>query len=111
MHPITLVFIITMAIIAFNVLRIIQKRPVQTIWIEAVKQLGGLGLALGVFGTIVGFFQMFGALEETKEPIPFQIIMGGTKVALITTIYGLVTFCISIFSYIILKLVSGNREN
>ncbi len=111
MHPISLVFIITLGIIVFIIYRILVKKPVHPKWIEAVKQLGGLGLALGVFGTLVGFFQMFGALEETKELLPFQMIMGGTKVALINVLYGLLTFCFSLVAYILIKLQKPNLSS
>lgn len=103
MHPITLVFIIDIGIIMYVILQLVQKKTMHVNWIESIKQLGGLALALGVWGTLVGFFQMFGALEEIKETLPFQVIMGGTKVALITALYGLLVFCITLTIYIIIK--------
>lgn len=106
MHPISLVFIINLAVMSFVGFRLLQKKNVAIKWIEAIKQLGGLTLALGVFGTVVGFFQMFGALEEIKETLPLNIIAGGTKVAFINVLYGLILFCISMIAYIIFKLIN-----
>jgi uncharacterized membrane protein len=106
MHPITVLFSINMGIIIFVVFKLVQKKTVHHYWIESIKQLGGLALAFGALSTLVGFFQMFGALEEMKETLPIQVIMGGTKVAIITVMYGLLVFCISLTVYIIIKLMN-----
>jgi MotA/TolQ/ExbB proton channel family len=104
MNPITLVFIVNLILIGVVIFQLIQKKEVSMKLIEAGKQLGLLSLALGLFGTIAGFFQMFGAIAEMKDTLPLAVIMGGAKVALITTYYGLITFCISLVAYIMLKL-------
>lgn len=104
MHPITLVFIFNLVLIGIVILQLGQKKAANIKLIEAGKQLGLLSLALGIFGTIAGFFQMFGAIANAQDPIPLNVIMGGAKVALITFYYGLITFCISLLAYIILKL-------
>ena len=109
MHPITLVFIANLAIIGVVTYHRVKKKEANRKLMEAGKQLGLLSLALGLFGTIVGFFQMFGAIADAQDPIPFNVIMGGAKVALITLLYGLIVFCLSQLAYIILKLV--NRQS
>lgn len=104
MHAVSIPFIANLALIIISVLQIVQKKNVNQKLIETGKQLGGLALALGVFGTVIGLFQAFDALENSTDIIPFQVIMGGLKVAIITTLYGLIAYCISLLSYIILKL-------
>jgi uncharacterized membrane protein YjfL (UPF0719 family) len=108
MHPITLVFIANIVVILMVTLKIIQKKIVEPKWIEAIKQLGGLALALGAFGTIIGFFFAFSDLSEMKETLPLNVIMGGCKVALITVLYGFIVFCISLLVYILIKLFNKN---
>lgn len=88
MHPITIAFIANLALITIAILQIAQKKSVNQKLIEIGKQLGGLALALGVFGTVAGLFQAFDALENSPDIIPFQVIMGGLKVALITALYA-----------------------
>ena len=73
-------------------------------WLEALRHLGGLSIAIGTFGTLAGFFQALGALEEIKEGLPFYIIAGGLKVALITVLYGCLVYMFALLSYIILKV-------
>jgi biopolymer transport protein ExbB/TolQ len=85
-----------------------QKKRISLTLIEAIKQIGVLALAWGIFSTIAGLFQAFDALEAIKEMLPFQVIMGGMKVALITALYGLIVFILSMLAYIILKLSAKN---
>ena len=108
MHPITLVFIANIVVILMVVLKVIQGKVVESKWIEAIKQLGGLALALGAFGTIIGFFFAFSDLSEMKDALPLNVIMGGCKVALITILYGFIVHCISLLVYILIKLFSKN---
>ena len=86
----------------------IQKKQFNPKWLEAIKQLGGLAAAFGTWGTLMGLLFAFDALEAMEVMIPLQVIMGGLKVALITVLYGLIIFCLSLLAYIILKLVSRN---
>lgn len=111
MHPITLLFIINIAIFIYVLFSLSQKKQFNSNWLSAIKQIAGLAVAWGTFSTLAGLFQAFDALENSKDIIPFQVIMGGLKVALITALYGLLVFCISQLAYIILKLVAANRAD
>lgn len=82
-----------------------------TKYLEAIKQIGVLAAVFGSLGTIIGLFAAFDALEGMKEVLPFQVIMGGMKVAVITVIYGLFIFCLSMLAYILLKLSSKTLVN
>ena len=104
MTPITLTVITNLVLIGLSIKEWLQKKSISPKLLDGMKQVGGLALALGTFGTITGFFQAFDALEKSKDIIPFQVIMGGLKVALITVIYGLIVFCISMIAFISLKL-------
>jgi biopolymer transport protein ExbB/TolQ len=78
--------------------------------LEALKHVGGFAVAAGAFGTLTGLFQAFGALEEAKDVIPFNVICGGMKVALITVLYGLIVYMISMLFYISLTLLKTNKN-
>jgi hypothetical protein len=104
MTPITIVFIINLVVIGFVAYHQLQKKPISLKWAEGIKQLGALALALGALGTMIGFFQMFGALEQIKETLPLNVISGGVNAAIINLLYGLIVFCLSLLAYIILTL-------
>lgn len=104
--PISLALLFIIVLLIFIVKGLIQKKEIDLKLVEAIKHLGGVALAFGAFGTIIGFFQAFDALEQMSEVLPFQVIMGGLKVALINVIYGLIVFCFSMIMYISLKLTA-----
>ena len=104
MHPITLAFVANIVVIILVIIKLIQHKEVNVKWIEAIKQLGGLALVLGAFGTIVGFYLAFSDLERMTETLPFNVISGGIKVALITVIYGLIVHILSLLAYILIRL-------
>lgn len=106
--PITLLLLVDIGIVVYIIFSRIRKKEVSHRLLESVKQVGGLAAAFGTLGTLAAFFMAFNALEASQEIIGFQIIMGGMKVALITVIYGLLVFCLSLIAYILLKVTSKN---
>ena len=108
MVPITLLLLVDIGIALYIIFSRIRKKEVSHRLIESVKQVGGLAAAFGALGTLAAFFMAFNALEASEKIIGFQIIMGGMKVALITVIYGLLVFCLSLGAYILLKVTTKN---
>lgn len=104
MHVMTIILLLNIALIIYVAFFNAQKKVIHDKWIETIKQLGGFALAWGAFSTLIGLFQAFDSLEASEEILPFQVIMGGLKVALITVLYGFCVFHFSIFAVIILRL-------
>jgi flagellar motor component MotA len=105
MLVLTLILFAIFALVLYALLAIVQKKPIHPNWVEAIKQLGGLAAAWGAWSTLIGFFYALGALEAAKDDIPFNMICGGLKVALITVLYGLSIFCFSLLSYLVIRLM------
>ncbi len=110
MFPLSFLLIVNICIFIYVVVAVIQKKELNSKWLEAIKQIGGLAAAWGTFSTIIGLFYAFDALEASQEIIPFQVIMGGLKVAVITVLWGLIIYCLSLLAYIILKLTTQNPK-
>jgi len=108
--PLFLMLAANFSILVYLAIARVQKRQFNTKWLGAVKQIGGLAAVWGILGTIIGLFNAFDALEAMNEMIAPQIIMGGLKVAIITAIYGLSIFCLSMLAYIIVKLASSQSN-
>lgn len=104
MHPLTLLFLFNIGVITYIIVCKITGKTFHASWIEAIKHVSGLAVAFGTFGTLIGLFFAFDALESSEQIIPFQVIMGGLKVALINVLYGLIIFFISMLVYLVLKL-------
>ena len=66
-----------------------------------VKEIGSFALAFGFFGTILGLLQMFDALSGGT--IPQEVICAGLKVNLITLIYGIIIYLVSLVVCVIQK--------
>ena len=60
-----------------------------------VKEFGLIGLALGLFGTLTGLCQACTAIIEAGDISP-MILLAGTKVAFITTFYGVIVYLVSV---------------
>ena len=108
MFPLTLLFLTNLVLIGLVLFSTIQKKKVNPNLLETIRQLGGLALAWGVFSTVIGLFFAFGSLEELKNTVPFEVIMGGLKVALITALYGLLIFIVSLIAFIGLRVLNKN---
>lgn len=106
MHLLTLLFVADVAVLVYVVVKYVLKKEIPAGPLESIKQIGTLALAWGILSSLVGLFQAFEALETSKEIIPFQVIMGGLKVSLITVIYGLIVYCISLLGYITITLMN-----
>lgn len=104
MQILSLLFLANILIVFYILISLIQKKQFNSMWLEAIKQIGGFAVGFGTFSTLIGLFFAFGTLEESQEVIPFQVIMGGLKAGLIGPLYGLIIFCTSLLAYIILKL-------
>ncbi len=66
-----------------------------------------LGPMLGFLGTVVGMVEAFDAIEKAGDISP-TVVAGGMKVALLTTVFGLVVAIILqvFFSYLVTKIES-----
>jgi len=106
MHVLTLLFMSNLIVFVYVLVKYFIGKMVPSQLLETIKQIGTLALAWGTLSSLVGLFHAFDALEASREIIPFQMIMGGLKVSLITVMYGLIIFCISLIGYIVLALMS-----
>jgi biopolymer transport protein ExbB len=72
------------------------------IWISLFISLGPM---LGFFGTVIGMVQAFDAIEAAGDISP-QVVAGGMKVALITTVGGLIVGMVLqvLYNYLVSKI-------
>lgn len=69
---------------------------------DRLKAVGTLALVFGIFGQLLGLYDMFKAIQELENVAP-ALLAGGLKVSMITTLYGLVIYIISIIVWMGLK--------
>ncbi|MDG2343076.1 MAG: MotA/TolQ/ExbB proton channel family protein [Flavobacteriales bacterium] len=72
--------------------------------LKHISDSGTLGLALGVMGAFLGLIAGFDALEASGEADP-AILAGGLKVALLSPLFGLLTYTVSKLAILVLRII------
>jgi flagellar motor component MotA len=106
MAPLTLLFSVNLILFIY----ILIKKSFDSGLVEILKHVGLLIFAYGMFGTLMGFIQMFDALEAMKETLPLSIISGGVKVALLNVLYGAGYFFFSQAGYILFRVLALKKN-
>jgi biopolymer transport protein ExbB/TolQ len=70
---------------------------------------GALNAVLGVLGSAVGISLAAGAIENAASISP-PLLMGGLKVALSTTVLGMLLFALALVSWLVIRFVEGRRD-
>lgn len=68
-----------------------------------VKEIGLGALVAGVFASLLGLFQVFDVVQLFGDEVTFPILCGGLKVDLITVLYGLIVYFLSLIIRVIQK--------
>lgn len=85
------------------------RRPVQArdaMTRHTVLVWGFLNALLGVLGTVMGF-AIAGESISRASAISFPLIAGGIKVALSTTIFGLLMLVVAVVAWLVLQVSQG----
>ena len=87
-----------------SILKIKTDKEVSKTILKHISDSGTLGLALGVMGAFLGLISAFDVLEASGGAEP-AIIAGGLKVALLSPLFGLITFSVSKLAILILRII------
>tara|TARA_B100001063_G_scaffold121042_1_gene112988 strand:- start:34 stop:447 length:414 start_codon:yes stop_codon:yes gene_type:complete len=89
---------------AKSVLNIKNNIEVSRKMLKHINDTSVLALALGVMSAFIGLISAFDVLEASGGAEP-AIIAGGLKIALLSPLFGLFTFCISKLAILILRII------
>ena len=67
-----------------------------------VKEIGRLALAIGIFYQLMGFWQVCEIYQQTGGVSP-TLLAGGFKVSLISTMYGMLIYIVSLVVTVVQK--------
>ena len=73
------------------------------------KALGLFSMITGIFGQLTGFYQAFSAIEQVGDISP-TLVYGAIKVSMITTLYGILIYLISILLWFLLSIYVENKK-
>ncbi|WP_370089559.1 MotA/TolQ/ExbB proton channel family protein [Ekhidna sp.] len=89
--------------VGFFVMRCLKKSDSFEGDLKLVKSTGLLAAITGILGQLIGLFSAFEAIQQMGSVSP-AMLAGGIKVSMITTIYGVIIYLLSIVLYLILKM-------
>lgn len=105
MYPMTLVTIVMIVLAVRGWLRLRNGNVAQATLgngIDAVLFWGGYAAVLGVLGTLMGMSQAASAISRASEIDP-SIVWMGIRIALSTTIYGLLVLAVALLLWFALR--------
>lgn len=62
--------------------------------LKLIKATGTFALVTGILGQLIGLYSAFSQIQKAGAVSP-EILMGGLRVSMITTLYGMIIFLIS----------------
>ena len=73
-----------------------------------VKSMGLFTMITGILGQLIGLLDAFKAIERMGDISP-GILAGGLKVSMITTLYGILIYLVSILIWFLLDLIHQKK--
>lgn len=73
------------------------------------KSIGLFALITGIFAQLIGFYQAFSAIEKANDISP-AMVYGGIKISMITTLYGILIYLLSIVLWFVASLIIERKQ-
>mgnify|MGYP006293598369 CR=1 FL=1 len=106
MIPLLIVAVVVVVLAARSALRVGGRDGPDAVvetGIDAVLFWGAWGVVLGLLGTLGGIYDAAGAISTAGE-VSTALVWGGIRVALTTTIFGLLLFAVAALSWFALRV-------
>jgi biopolymer transport protein ExbB/TolQ len=107
MGILTTLFVIMLAITVYYVISIASGKAASMKSfrhkLTYLKSVGLFTMITGILGQLIGLFSAFVAMEQAMDISP-AILAGGLKVSMITTLYGVGIYLLSILIWFLLDL-------
>ena len=112
MGILTTLFLLMLTYSVINLIGILNSKDGAILKVRSrlthIKSIGLFSVITGILGQLVGLYAAFSAIEKAVDISP-TLIFGGLKVSMITTIYGIVIYLISIAIWLVLDFVAGKK--
>ena len=107
MYPITLCGLLVVALALWTATRLWGHRrdlgPRTRAGIDSVLFWGGFSLLLGILGTLIGVMVAARSVEAAGE-VPTALVWAGIKVAMVTTVFGMLVLALAALLWFALRL-------
>ncbi|PLX06524.1 MAG: hypothetical protein C0598_13575 [Marinilabiliales bacterium] len=68
------------------------------------RSVGLFALVTGILGQLIGIYMAFSAIEMARDISP-AIVFGGIKISMITTLYGILIYLISLLLWFVSSML------
>ena len=107
MGVLTLLFVLIVAWTIYYVLAYKKDGSNKLFYLQRIKYVKSIGLfavVFGIFGQLIGLYSAFSIITEVQNISP-SLFFQGMKVSMITTMYGMLIYLISILLWGVSSLV------
>lgn len=106
-YPLTLSSVIIVVLVLYTTVRLFEgdarPLPMTKTWMDSVLFWGGFSLVTGILGTLVGIVLAAQSIEYAGSVSP-TLVWGGIKVALYSSVFGLLVLAVSSLAWFALNL-------
>ena len=104
MGILTALFIVMLAWAIYHFIPVLLKKEFDfgktKTRLKHIKTIGSFSLVTGILGQLIGLYGAFEAIESSGA-VSQTLLVGGLKISMITTLYGIIIFLISLFLWFI----------
>jgi len=112
MSILTIILIVLVAWAIYHFMPVLLKKGSSSSKTRArlkyIKTIGSFALIFGIFGQLIGLYQAFNIIQDLEGVSP-ALLMGGLKVSMITTFYGIVIYMFSLILWMILDYIVSQK--
>ena len=112
MGILTTLFLLMLVYSVINLIAILNSKDGDILKVRSrlahIKAIGLFSVITGIFGQLIGLYEAFSMIEKAMDISP-AIIIGGIKISMITPLYGIVIYLISIAIWLVLDLVASKK--
>ena len=113
MGTLTVILILMVAWAVYHFLPVFLKKEVNFAKtrskLKHIKTIGTFALVTGILGQLIGFYFAFAAIEVAGDISP-SLVMGGLKVSMITTLYGIFIYLLSLLLWLIFDYIATKKS-
>lgn len=112
MGILTTLFLLMLAFSAIKLIAILKSKDGDILKVRSrlahIKSIGLFSAITGILGQLIGLYTAFSVIERASDISP-SLIFGGLKVSMISTLYGIIIYLISIAIWFALDLLANRK--
>ena len=113
MGSLTIIFIVMLGWSVYHFIQVVMKKEIDLSIakekLKHIKTIGTFALVFGILGQLIGLMSAFDAIEQMGGVSP-AMLMGGLKVSMIPTFYGILIFLISLLLWFVFESVVTKKS-